>query len=52
MKRPRLPLASILPAGRHCHPLGLLLAGLLVVTIEHSGNLLGAGGASYARAPR
>jgi hypothetical protein len=46
MKRPRLSFASIVPAGRHCHPLGLLLAGLLVVTISTLGNLLGAGVAS------
>jgi len=43
MKRPRLSLASIVPAGRHCHSLGLLLAGLLAVTITTLGHLLGPG---------
>jgi hypothetical protein len=42
MKRPRLTLSLFVPAGRHCHPLGLLLAGLLVVTIGHLGSLLAA----------
>ena len=32
MKRPLLHLASVILAGRHCHPLGLLLAGLLLVS--------------------
>jgi hypothetical protein len=40
MKRPHFTLTSFLPAGRHCHPLGLLLAGLLVVAINQLGNLL------------
>ena len=43
MKRPPLPVVSILLAGRHCHPLGLLLAGLLVVTLGPLGALLVAG---------
>lgn len=43
MKRPRLTLASIFPAGRHCNLLGLLLAGLLVVTISRLGDLLATG---------
>ncbi|HET9155332.1 MAG TPA: hypothetical protein VFN91_01615 [Myxococcaceae bacterium] len=42
MKRPHLTLASFLPAGRHCHPLGLLLAGLLVVAVNQLGHLLAA----------
>ena len=40
MKRPRLNLSSIFPAGRCCNPLGLLLAGLLVVTLTQLGNLV------------
>ena len=43
MKRPPLPLVHILFAGRHCHPLGLLLAGLLLVTLGPLGALLGVG---------
>jgi hypothetical protein len=43
MKRPRLSLASILLAGRPCHPLGMVLAGLLVVAMGSLGNLLAAG---------
>ena len=43
MKRARLTLASFFPAGRHCcHPLGLLLAGLLMVSITQLGKLLAA----------
>jgi len=41
MKRARLTLASFFPAGRQCcHPLGLLLAGLLLVSITQLGKLL------------
>jgi len=36
MKRPFLQLASVILAGRHCHPLGLLLAGLLLVSFGSS----------------
>jgi hypothetical protein len=43
MKRPLLSIASIVLAGRPCHPLGMVLAGLLVVTMGLLGNLLGAG---------
>ena len=43
MKRPPLPLAPIVLAGRHCHPLGLLLAGLLLVTLGPLGALLATG---------
>ncbi len=43
MKRPPPPLVAILLAGRHCHPLGLLLAGLLLVTFGPLGALLAAG---------
>lgn len=43
MKRPRLSLASIVPAGCHCHSLGLLLAALLFVTINTLGSLLAPG---------
>lgn len=43
MKRPSLPIVSILLAGRHCHPLGLLLAGLLLVTLGPLGALLTVG---------
>lgn len=43
MKRPSLPVVSILLSGRHCHPLGLLLAGLLVVTLGPLGALLAVG---------
>jgi hypothetical protein len=43
MKRPRLSLASIVPAGRHCHSLGLLIAALLVVTINTLRHLLAPG---------
>ncbi len=45
MKRPLLQLASVILAGRHCHPLGLLLAGLLFVSVG-SGGLAGLGGDS------
>ena len=37
MKRPLLQLASVILAGRHCHPLGLLLAGLLFVSFWSGG---------------
>jgi hypothetical protein len=40
MKRPLLSIASIVLAGRPCHPLGMVLAGLLVVTMGLLGNLL------------
>ena len=40
MKRPRLTFALIVPEGRHCHPLGLLLAGLLALTLNQLGTLL------------
>lgn len=43
MKRPSPPLISFLLAGRHCHPLGLLLAGLLLVTLGPLGALLTGG---------
>ncbi|HZW87688.1 MAG TPA: hypothetical protein VFF12_01300 [Myxococcaceae bacterium] len=43
MKRPRHRLVSLFPAGRCCNPLGLLLAGLLVVTVTQLANVLGAG---------
>jgi len=43
MKRHRLTFASFFPAGRCCNPLGLLLAGLLVVTVTQLANVLGAG---------
>ncbi|HZJ53001.1 MAG TPA: hypothetical protein VFD38_02590 [Myxococcaceae bacterium] len=44
MKRPLLQLASVILAGRHCHPLGLLLAGLLFVTL--GSGAVGSGSAS------
>jgi|GEM_PF-2338013 hypothetical protein len=37
MKRPLLQIASVILAGRHCHPLGLLLAGLLFVSVGSGG---------------
>ena len=40
MKRPRLTFAFLVPEGRHCHPLALLLAGLLVLTLNQLGTLL------------
>ena len=43
MKRPPLPLLPLVLAGRHCHPLGLLLAALLLVTLGPLGALLSAG---------
>jgi len=44
MDRPRLILASLVPAGRHCcHPLGLLLAALLLVTSTQVASLLATG---------
>jgi len=43
MKRPLLSLASIVLVGRPCHPLGMVLAGLLVGTMGLFGNLLAAG---------
>lgn len=43
MKRTPLSLASIVLSGRHCHPLGMVLAGLLVVAMGSLRNLLAAG---------
>ena len=43
MKRPFPQLTSLILAGRHCHPLGLLLAGLLLVSLG-TGGLAGLGG--------
>ncbi len=43
MKRPVLSLASVVLARRHCHPLGMVLAGFLVVGLGSLGNLLAAG---------
>ncbi|HEY1332740.1 MAG TPA: hypothetical protein VGF31_00710 [Myxococcaceae bacterium] len=43
MKRPAFSLASIVLAGRHCHPLGMVLGGLLVVALGSLRNLLAAG---------
>jgi hypothetical protein len=43
MKRARLTFASFFPAGRCCNPLGLLLAGLLVVTLTQLAKVLGPG---------
>ena len=40
MKRPRLTFSRIVPEGRHCHPLGLLLAGLLALTLNQLGTVL------------
>jgi hypothetical protein len=51
MKRSLLQLASVILAGRHCHPLGLLLAGLLFVSVG-SGGLAGLGGDSLGTVGR
>src|SRR5262245_16859908 len=51
MKRPFHQIASVILAGRHCHPLGLLLAGLLFVSIG-SGGLAGLGGDSLGTVGR
>jgi len=32
MKRPHLSFRNVVPAGRHCHPLGLLLVGLILAS--------------------
>ena len=42
MKRLRLTFALLVPEGRHCHPLALLLAGLLVLTLNQLGTVLAA----------
>lgn len=51
MKRPLLQLTSVILAGRHCHPLGLLLAGLLFVSFW-TGGLGGSAGDSLGAAGR
>ena len=51
MRRPLLQLANVILAGRHCHPLGLLLAGLLFVS-AWSGGLGGSAGDSLGAAGR
>ena len=33
MKRPALTFANLLLAGRHCHPLGLVLAALVFAAL-------------------
>ena len=42
MKRLRLTFAFLVPEGRHCHPLALLLAGLLAVMLNQLGTVIAA----------
>ncbi|HTS80728.1 MAG TPA: hypothetical protein VMH40_09040 [Myxococcaceae bacterium] len=37
MKRPHLWFRNVVHSGRHCHPLGLLLVGLIVATLGTPG---------------
>jgi len=37
MKRPHLWFRNVVLPGRHCHPLGLLLVGLILATLGAPG---------------